>query len=52
MYYSFTVKACPINLFTCAATLECIQMAFRCDGSNDCSDASDENKCVQGNFEV
>jgi len=38
---------CPAaaGSFECAADGRCIAAAFRCDGENDCADASDERNC-------
>ncbi|XP_078656500.1 low-density lipoprotein receptor-related protein 2-like [Branchiostoma floridae x Branchiostoma belcheri] len=36
---------CPPGDFKCASHAVCIRQAWRCDGENDCPDASDEKDC-------
>nr|AHB12420.1 vitellogenin receptor [Palaemon carinicauda] len=38
---------CPKNFFSCHTTGECVLSSWKCDGTPDCSDRSDELNCTQ-----
>lgn len=38
---------CKLNQFKCRYNGVCISMSKKCDGVKDCSDASDENGCIE-----
>ena len=41
-----SASTCPSNQFTChTGSIHCILVKFRCDGREDCTDASDEINC-------
>nr|XP_032833052.1 MAM and LDL-receptor class A domain-containing protein 1-like [Petromyzon marinus] len=42
-----TTPPCPAGQFVCA-DISCIPLSARCDGVNDCNDASDEVSCTSG----
>ncbi|XP_078476033.1 MAM and LDL-receptor class A domain-containing protein 1-like [Lampetra planeri] len=42
-----TTPPCPAGQFVCA-DISCIPLSARCDGVNDCNDASDEASCTSG----
>ena len=39
------ISVCSPNGFYCASHRSCIPISFRCDGSNNCGDGSDEKNC-------
>lgn len=40
---------CPAGWFTCAGgTNQCIEISFKCDCNNDCTDGSDETEIYAG----
>ncbi|CAN0379209.1 unnamed protein product [Lampetra fluviatilis] len=42
-----TTPPCPPGQFVCA-DISCVPLSARCDGVNDCNDASDEASCTSG----
>lgn len=43
--FSFAAIKCGAHEFTCANNQQCIYKKYRCDGTVNCDDGSDEREC-------